>query len=46
MQGVKDDCCGGCVGVSDKGVGPGERHLGGRNEMLDVSDGVAEICLV
>ncbi len=35
---VKDECCGGCVGVRDKGVGPEELHVGGRNEMLDVSD--------
>ena len=32
MLGVKDDCCGGCEGMSDKGVGPEEWQAGGRNE--------------
>ncbi len=27
------------VGVSDKGIGPEEWQVGGRNDMLDVSDG-------
>ncbi len=36
---MKDDCYGGGVGVRDKGVGPEEWQVGGRNEMLDVSDG-------
>ena len=38
MLDVKDECCGGCVGMSDKGVGPGKWQVGGRNEMLDGSD--------
>ncbi len=39
MLSVKDDCCGGCLGVSDMGFGLEEWQLGGRNEMLDASDG-------
>ena len=34
---MKDECCGGCVGVRDKGVGPEELQIGGRNGMLDLS---------
>ena len=36
--GCEDDCCGGCVDMSDKGVGPEQWQVGGRNEMLDGSD--------
>ena len=36
---MKDECCGGCGGVRDKGVGPEELQVDGRNEVLDVSDG-------
>ncbi len=37
---MKNDCCGGYVGVRDKNVGHEELQVGGRNEMFGVSDGL------